>query len=503
MTYKKKKELPLIMIGQQQRCGGSLLTRLFDSHPELYTHPLENYFGRPYKYHWPVIDTSKPIDDIWRELVEYPLKHMGRKGRIHKGEHESYPFLYDSVSHKKMFLEILQGRKMGERIIIQAYFESLFESYSNYTQPQNPRFYSYFTPRQCLYAEEFFSAVPEGHIIQIVRHPAAYYNSVKSHNRYYDIQTAKFLWRLFFFQALYSNLIGWHNYHVVIFEKLVNEPEKTLRGLCANLEIRYHESLAHPTFNGKVWGGDSNFGALKGISKNVIDHYKKFLPQNEIESFAQEIQWYEEYIAEPEIDKGFLDRFAKLIQWFQKFLAVYKREKPANTPGMIFSDPNLYFKVLGHRNSFHMNYFRLMAEMEAKALFSEQEIESPEKLTEHVDFHLDAPLFEKLEDSKMFANCVINLWVLKGKSGISEALMWLPSTGFSLKDVLENIEYQIKRDGRLITNKFTGDLKRAIGRCSDDERKKIVQIRNMLRQKTSTKIIKKGIGIAKGLLKRI
>jgi len=503
MTENHKEGLPVIIIGQQQRCGGSLLTRLFDSHPELYVHPLDNYFGRPYKYHWPVIDISRRGEKIWEDLIEYPLKYMGKKGRMQKGEHESYRFSYDSTNHEKIFLQALEEGVKEEKEVIEAYFASLFKSYTNYIQPPNPKYYTYFTPRQCLYAEEFFNMMPKGHIVQIVRHPAAYYNSVKSHNRCYDIQTAKFLWRLFFFQALYSHLKEWRNYHVVIFEELVNEPENTLRDLCVQLGISYHENLVYPTFNRKAWGGDSNFGALKGVSKNVINHYKKFLSQDEIEYFAQEIEWYEEYIAQSSLDKGFLDQFAGLIKLFQKFLAVYKKEKPGNTAGMIFTNPDVYSKVLGQTNSIHIDYFRLMAEVEVKSFLEENEIESPEKMKEFVGFYLDASLFEKLEDSQNFANSVINFWVLQGELGIKEALNCLPDRQFGLEEVLAGIEFQVKRDIRLITVRFAEDLQKAVGGCSSGEKKRITEIRNILKQKTSIKILKNGMKFIKGLVGRV
>lgn len=44
---------PLILISQIQRSGGTLLSQLFDGHPELYSNPAEITWGYPTKYHFP------------------------------------------------------------------------------------------------------------------------------------------------------------------------------------------------------------------------------------------------------------------------------------------------------------------------------------------------------------------------------------------------------------------------------------------------------------------
>jgi hypothetical protein len=42
--------VPLALISQIQRSGGSLLSQLFDGHPEIYAHPDELKIGYPEKY---------------------------------------------------------------------------------------------------------------------------------------------------------------------------------------------------------------------------------------------------------------------------------------------------------------------------------------------------------------------------------------------------------------------------------------------------------------------
>ena len=44
---------PLTLISQVRGCGGSLLSQLFDGHPELHVHPPELMIGYPEKHIWP------------------------------------------------------------------------------------------------------------------------------------------------------------------------------------------------------------------------------------------------------------------------------------------------------------------------------------------------------------------------------------------------------------------------------------------------------------------
>ena len=62
--------VPLVLISQIQRSGGTLLSQLFDGHPEIHAHPSELMIGYPTKNNWPKLDLNdKPeqwFDILWR-----------------------------------------------------------------------------------------------------------------------------------------------------------------------------------------------------------------------------------------------------------------------------------------------------------------------------------------------------------------------------------------------------------------------------------------------------
>ena len=59
---------PLVLISQIQRSGGSMLSQLFDGHPEIHAHPHELKIGYPQKHIWPQIDL-KESHRRWFEIL--------------------------------------------------------------------------------------------------------------------------------------------------------------------------------------------------------------------------------------------------------------------------------------------------------------------------------------------------------------------------------------------------------------------------------------------------
>src|SRR5262249_29686052 len=69
---------PLVPGSQIQRSGGTLLSQLFDGHPECHAHPHELTIGYPKSQIWPQLDLAAP--DAWYELLyeKYAQKHLRR-----------------------------------------------------------------------------------------------------------------------------------------------------------------------------------------------------------------------------------------------------------------------------------------------------------------------------------------------------------------------------------------------------------------------------------------
>jgi hypothetical protein len=58
---------PLVLVSQIPRSGGTLLSQLFDGHPECHAHAHEIWIGHPSSAHWPPLDLAKP--DEWFPML--------------------------------------------------------------------------------------------------------------------------------------------------------------------------------------------------------------------------------------------------------------------------------------------------------------------------------------------------------------------------------------------------------------------------------------------------
>jgi len=58
---------PLVLCSQVQRSGGTLLSQLFDGHPECHAHPHEIKIGWPREANWPPLDLDRPEE--WFERL--------------------------------------------------------------------------------------------------------------------------------------------------------------------------------------------------------------------------------------------------------------------------------------------------------------------------------------------------------------------------------------------------------------------------------------------------
>src|SRR5207244_9486462 len=67
---------PLVLVSQIQRSGGTLLSQLFDGHPECHAHPHELTIGHPKSQIWPELDLADPAGWYGILYEKYPQKHL-------------------------------------------------------------------------------------------------------------------------------------------------------------------------------------------------------------------------------------------------------------------------------------------------------------------------------------------------------------------------------------------------------------------------------------------
>jgi hypothetical protein len=168
---------PLALISQIQRSGGSLLSQLFDGHPELYAHPHELKIGYPKKKFWPKIDLDDAPRRWFEILFEDSVIRLFREG--YKKESTSditFPFIFLPRLQKKIFLKYLESiQSVNHRDVFDAYMTSYFGAWlNNQNIGGSKKYTTAFTPRLSMIEENmetFFEIYPDGRLISIVRNP--------------------------------------------------------------------------------------------------------------------------------------------------------------------------------------------------------------------------------------------------------------------------------------------------------------------------------------------
>ena len=252
---------PLVLISQIQRSGGSLLSQLFDGHPEVHAHPHEICIGKPAKWDWPPLDLSAP--ETWFATLHEPLLaewietgYVKDQTELRKGERrpDVFPFVFSLKLQRAIFERCAAGAER-ERDVLDAYFTSYFnawlDNHNLYTGPKKA--VVGFTPRLAMElerVERFLSAYPDGLLVSIVRDPRGWYASARGHRKYYaDLEQAIGLWRASTEAAIEAAGRYGDRVVVLMYERLLEHPEATVSTLAARIGIEMTSELLVPTFN--------------------------------------------------------------------------------------------------------------------------------------------------------------------------------------------------------------------------------------------------------------
>lgn len=275
---------PMVLVSQMQRSGGSLLSQLFDGHPQVYANPHDLRIGKPKgKKEWPDLDlTSRPAE-WFRQLKDRKWKKLGRAGFFGKpGQNPhaadlQYPFTFDQHAQGELFLQLAAEREVrSQRDILDCYWTSFFASWAEWQPTGREVVVSGFMPRvvgQRGSMERFRRDYPDGRLISIVRDPVSWYASTSRHNPdHADVRAAVHEWSRNV-RAIGDLVRAREEWATgVLFADLVSEPEAVMRRLAAFSGIEWHPCLLEQTFLGQPMLPNSSFAiAEPGINKAVAE----------------------------------------------------------------------------------------------------------------------------------------------------------------------------------------------------------------------------------------
>ena len=249
---------PLVLISQIQRSGGTLLSQLFDGHPECHAHPHEITIGKPAKWDWPTLDLEAP--DGWLAALHEPLVAAWVdsgyvKEKLKRRENlqpDVFPFAFSLRLQQLLFEACIASRRVErERDVLDCYFTSYFNAWlDNHNLYSGPKkVVTGFTPRlgmELQRVERFFAAYPDGTLISIVRDPRAWYASATSHRKYYrlDFEETVGLWLQSTEAALAADERFGPGVLVLTYEELIEDTEATVAAIAG--PDRDHDGVRAP-----------------------------------------------------------------------------------------------------------------------------------------------------------------------------------------------------------------------------------------------------------------
>lgn len=250
--------LPMVLITQIQRSGGTLLSQLFDGHPQICAHPHELHIGRPKKWNWPDLDMRAEPAVWFAALYEKRLEAFYGDGYVKPGSNpyaqkDVHSFSFNPNMQQAVFVEVLRRiPPKTQRDVLNAFFTSFFAAWGDVSVESSAKFVSAFCPRVLMFpdsTERFVRDYPDGHIVSSVRDPRTWYASTRKHNPTLEnVREAIPVWmdstkRIIEMKRSQPNYI-----YVATYERLVQETEKTMRGIATFIGIDFEASLLSPTY---------------------------------------------------------------------------------------------------------------------------------------------------------------------------------------------------------------------------------------------------------------
>lgn len=290
-------KLPLVLISQVQRSGGTLLSQLFDAHPQIaaYPHEFRQTFSTPDM--WPSLDVSRGCDFNFRLLFDLNFTRLVRRG-FSKGEHHQFrhPFMLISSVEYAVFKSLWNADPpRTSREILDHFFTAFFNSWLNYQgRLEDKKWITAFAPR--LAHEEsnvaaFLECYPEGRLIQLVRGPQSWFPSARKHRKgQFKGRSDDYILKQWCnsVRSIIQNSNRYGDRVMILrFEDLIENTEATMRAVSKALDIEYASTLTEPTFNGRPMRANSSFSVESaGVISNPL-YRKRELTKNQKELVCQ------------------------------------------------------------------------------------------------------------------------------------------------------------------------------------------------------------------------
>lgn len=259
--------LPLLLIGQAGRSGGTLLLRLFDGHPAclVVPHELGPMLPRrlPHDPEAAFRTLTSPTVEEWHRLGV----HIGKR-RLSGGSRYSRPFGLEPGALRRLFaLGMAAGPPVTDRDVLDRYLSAYFNAWRDggpWGTLGQARWIVGFEPGVLANRgrmRRFDVSYPDGRVFAVVRDPWTWTASAQRWNRRFaDLDTALAYWLRSTEAAVARLAADPERTFLLAFDDLILRTRRTMERVCRFLAIAFDERLLSPTLGGKPADANSSFG---------------------------------------------------------------------------------------------------------------------------------------------------------------------------------------------------------------------------------------------------
>jgi hypothetical protein len=287
---------PMVLIGQVQRSGGTLLNSLFDGHPQVHAHPFQLKFART-KYDWPEglcakteLEARSALEMLHQVFIEQKFTTGYRKKAALDTPLRSLPFMIVPSFLEALFLEQCRERRPEtSREVLDCYFTAFFNAWMDLEglRARPKRWIVAFAPRMGWETGRrgFWRDYPDGRLIFVIRDPHSWFASEAGLPGHTESDTDWLeLWTSNATEAIEAKREDPSRVFLVTFRALVRETEKTMRSLAEKLKIPFDPILTVPTFNRLPTEPNSTHGFTgRGIRRAPLKQWQNVLGEAKVE----------------------------------------------------------------------------------------------------------------------------------------------------------------------------------------------------------------------------
>jgi len=291
----------LLMIGAMYENGGNTTHRLLDGHPALHVYPFESQVGTrhvsdglssmfPLKYRWPefLLDAS-PYQD-YKAIIDEEGKVRSRTPHVSKFRHE--PFDMNDDERCDIYCRIIGEIGRSRAHNMEAFFRATHEAWKDENSSGQEEVYVGYSPIITVDTARILEDLPRAHVLHVVRNPWSAYADTKKRQVPLDLAGYIMRWNLNQHYALLERERFPDRVHIVRTEEVMADPVGTLGAVLERIGLSSNQSLAKPSWNGKVLEEVYPWGTIRKATPEANLETAHELSEEEREEVGQRAWQY-------------------------------------------------------------------------------------------------------------------------------------------------------------------------------------------------------------------